>query len=1181
MSNNYKKYIPSSVIKKRIADMEGNAMNGTTIDPLSKKYAPKNNSFEEEARLFYSKLPEDIRDKILSNQTLADNLYSYSYNVGSGNFAKRVVPALEAYYNGTGNAQSILDSMYGGGDSKLNGLSSRRKIEKQEVLKSLPIIFLKPQMDIIAQPDATRVARPVVPMQIHRKDYGGYMSLMDMANQHLYGDGGLSEAYDNFYNSKLGNYLGYVPWVGSAIEIGNLINHPSWENLGWTAASVASDLVGGRLATKLAKNAAKSTIRKGVMNGGKVISRTPRGTILVQSTKNAAKEDAAFSKIMTHGILAQDQTIQNSINDDRRKHKKADGGYLSLPDIANTFANGGELQSYYNNVESQEEMPEEQPSYNTTILPWDELSMSEKSDIMNRALERGITSLKDIRDSYNSGVLSQEAENTQEPEDTYNTDYYPDYSENYPNQGNIYASGGKMQGNSKAQRAMNFFMSKGLTKQQAAGIVGNLERESNLNPNAFNSAGGGHGAYGIAQWRGDRQTNLFRKYGSNPSFEDQLNYVWDELNSTHKRGLQKIRASKTADEAARNAFGYYEFSGGVDSAIADMNRHRAGNMSGIDALNRGIMDARSFYNGSSYDNTSDYSSLGSSLGNDDNSDIGITVPKVVIPKDFYDEKPQEEEKPKSYDAIAELRELMSTLDNKNYTSSALDALNPYYSTQEEGVPDIYYQSSPWDAIGRLKELMGNRVSDNSASSVPDNVFLQMMGNSHMFGPGGKVPKRMPDNFGIDLQKEMNSYGIQPTDNTYVGNTNVPVVVSKREAARLSKQNRRLSTGRKIANPQLERRAIEGAVHSREFDEEHPILAGLGYAMEAAPLAVAAYPFAAAAGELGARAAATTVGKTLLPWADAAVTSYFGADGINDVRNGEVTPETVLELAPMTRVGKGIIRAGKSISFPKKFTSELDWTPESWFGTRIKGTYDTDDVAALNAHIPEYHAIEKAAKRNGTWLKMPDSSTWEGDPRSWVQLQSKDGKKLMQKPFYHGERNYHKDINDNIITIDATPESLGENIIWTSSNKYLPYTYSDDHYVFSIPKNTRIVGIDAKGRNWNKLKDLNLGYEDTNDVAKDLLSNDNVVEIKNVIDMGDNARMWSEMNKLPKYLPNEKMYQYLNRVFKGDDYVLGKDVPRKSLLGNNGNFDFTKPNIYKSLIPIGIPFGIEYLSSNKK
>jgi hypothetical protein len=47
-------------------------------------------------------------------------------------------------------------------------------------------------------------------------------------------------------------------------------------------------------------------------------------------------------------------------------------------------------------------------------------------------------------------------------------------------------------------------------------LVGNLIRESSLNPGAVNKTSG---AYGIAQWLGSRKKSLFSKYGKNPTFD--------------------------------------------------------------------------------------------------------------------------------------------------------------------------------------------------------------------------------------------------------------------------------------------------------------------------------------------------------------------------------------------------------------------------------------------------------------------------------------------------------------------------------------------------------------------------------------------------------------------------------------------------------------------------------------
>lgn len=103
-------------------------------------------------------------------------------------------------------------------------------------------------------------------------------------------------------------------------------------------------------------------------------------------------------------------------------------------------------------------------------------------------------------------------------------------------------------GNKK--KAMDFFISKGLPAHQAAGIVGNLMGESNLNHTAVNKKSG---AYGLAQWLGSRKTALFNKYGKNPTFDQQLDFLWDELQTTEKRAFNSLKSAKTL-EAATDSF---------------------------------------------------------------------------------------------------------------------------------------------------------------------------------------------------------------------------------------------------------------------------------------------------------------------------------------------------------------------------------------------------------------------------------------------------------------------------------------------------------------------------------------------------------------------------------------------------------------------------------------------------
>ncbi len=116
-----------------------------------------------------------------------------------------------------------------------------------------------------------------------------------------------------------------------------------------------------------------------------------------------------------------------------------------------------------------------------------------------------------------------------------------------------------------AREAVQFFISKGWTPAQAAGIVGNLQAESgpNLKTNAI---GDGGRAYGIAQWHPDRQANFQRAYGKNireAGFKEQLAFVQWELENTERKAAAMLRRTETPQQAAWAFDEYYERSSGA------------------------------------------------------------------------------------------------------------------------------------------------------------------------------------------------------------------------------------------------------------------------------------------------------------------------------------------------------------------------------------------------------------------------------------------------------------------------------------------------------------------------------------------------------------------------------------------------------------------------------------------
>ena len=96
---------------------------------------------------------------------------------------------------------------------------------------------------------------------------------------------------------------------------------------------------------------------------------------------------------------------------------------------------------------------------------------------------------------------------------------------------------------------IDYFVNKGLTRNQAKGIYGNLMQESGGNIRAISSDG--NNSYGLAQWTGSRKQKLFNMYGPNPTAKQQLDFLWWELNNTHKDALASIRRAGTVSEATR------------------------------------------------------------------------------------------------------------------------------------------------------------------------------------------------------------------------------------------------------------------------------------------------------------------------------------------------------------------------------------------------------------------------------------------------------------------------------------------------------------------------------------------------------------------------------------------------------------------------------------------------------
>jgi murein DD-endopeptidase MepM/ murein hydrolase activator NlpD len=128
----------------------------------------------------------------------------------------------------------------------------------------------------------------------------------------------------------------------------------------------------------------------------------------------------------------------------------------------------------------------------------------------------------------------------------------------YDADGNPISSGAGSTENAK--KAMEYFMGQGLTREQAAGLVGNLQAESFARLD-HTAVGDGGKAYGIAQWHPDRQANFKRAFGKDirqSTFEEQLAFVMWEFNNTEKPAFSRLKAATSPEEAAAAVNRYYE-----------------------------------------------------------------------------------------------------------------------------------------------------------------------------------------------------------------------------------------------------------------------------------------------------------------------------------------------------------------------------------------------------------------------------------------------------------------------------------------------------------------------------------------------------------------------------------------------------------------------------------------------
>ena len=244
---------------------------------------------------------------------------------------------------------------------------------------------------------------------------------------------------------------------------------------------------------------------------------------------------------------------------------------------------------------------------------------------------------------------------------------------------------------------------------------------------------------------------------------------------------------------------------------------------------------------------------------------------------------------------------------------------------------------------------------------------------------------------------------------------------------------------------------------------------------------------------------------------------------------------------------------KPISVPKSsFKSEIDWA--KW----------NAEIPANKALMEEYLTIEQQAKANGTWMKNPDGSAFQGTPEQFVQQQSSNFKKAFG--------------NSKLLNPDGSPM-----IVYHGSakkfNTFDPskFQLGDAGYsgsgIYTTPSKTKA--------NSYSLSSAKLHTGDIEPTVYELYGQaNNPISSEQLIKQGDLDLFNFNRQSAPI---NQQLLGYdaaihnqqrgIERIRPWNDaweIVFPTNKQLKSAVGNNGMFDMTNPNIYKSVLPYVIP-----------
>ena len=356
-----------------------------------------------------------------------------------------------------------------------------------------------------------------------------------------------------------------------------------------------------------------------------------------------------------------------------------------------------------------------------------------------------------------------------------------------------------------------------------------------------------------------------------------------------------------------------------------------------------------------------------------------------------------------------------------------------------------------------------------------------------------------------------------------------------------------------------------------------------------------------------------IGNTVMATLDLAPIPLFGTNLID-------------EAVDAAKYSKDLINKGKDLGkytkqLGKEFDALIPGSPNAG-----KGFKSEIDWAKWNKEIPEnkalmdeYLAIEQKAKADGTWMKNPDGSKFKGTPEQFVQQNSQNFKKAFPQGAdrtYRGVKNNNPELqtSDNVsgTGIYTGDRSMAEDYVYrnkeTIKNQDPAKDFNSRGGIFDLysKKTDNFIEFDAGNQIWNELNLNSVGskaqakfniekmrerlefLKTQDDFPQELLEQQqrSLEYWEKRLAQGNfdvkNEEAFKQMwESLGNKTTTDDIAAYMDRAgldrvkinnivdgVHGDEIIhnhrLGNYL--KSAVGNNGMFDMTNPNVFKTLVP---------------